>query len=84
MIVPDTQIGNGPTKISIDYMYLHERKGKFKDATYNPPRMVMIEHKHGRCWAYRVPNKGIMDEAHWIPERIVQDLDNCGMRHEKI
>ena len=46
--------------------------------------MVMVDHKHGRCWAYRVPNKGALEESHWLPERMVQDLDNNGMRHEQI
>lgn len=82
--MPDTQIGNGPAKISIDYMYLHERSGKNRETVRNPPHMVMIEHKHGRCWAYRVPNKGVLEEAYWLPERMVQDVDNSGMRHEKI
>ena len=30
-IVPDTEIGECPTKISLDYMYLHERVGKYRD-----------------------------------------------------
>ena len=68
----------------MDYMYLHERRGKYREAIYNPPHMVMIEHTKGRCWVYRVPNKGIMDDARWLPERMIQDLDNAGMRHTKI
>ena len=84
IVVPDIDTGSGPTKVSMEYMYLHERKGKYKESTHNPPHMVMIEHTKGRCWAYRVPNKGIMDDAHWFPERMVQDLDNAGMRHTKI
>ena len=84
IVVPDIDTGNGPTKVSMDYMYLHERKGKYKETTHNPPHMVMIEHTKGRCWAHRVPNKGILDEAHWLPERMIQDLDNAGMRHTKI
>ena len=84
MIVPDTETGKGPTTFSIDYMYLHERVGKYRDNAYNPPHMVMVEHKHGRCWAYRVPNKGAMENAYWLPERMVKDLDDSGMRHEKI
>lgn len=83
-IVPDTETGKGPVKVSIDYMYLHERTGKHRDDAYNPPHMVMVEHRHGRCWAYRVPNKGILEDAEWLPERMVKDIDDNGMRHEKI
>ena len=46
--------------------------------------MIMIEHRSGRCWAYRVPNKGVLEEAHWLAERMVKDLDDAGLRHEKI
>ena len=84
MIVPDTESGKGPIKVSIDCMYLHERRGKYKDVSNNPPHMIMIEHRHGRCWAYRVPNKGVMDDAHWLPEKMIEDLDNSGMRHDGI
>ena len=83
-IVPDIENVKGPTAVSIDYMYLHERRGKYKESNENPPHMIVIEHKHGRCWAYRVPNKGVLEEAHWLLERMIQDLDNSGMRHEKI
>ena len=65
-------------KVSIDYMYLRERAGSTKETSYNPPQLVMVDHGSGRVWAYRVPNKGIMDGASWLPKRIVQDLDNCG------
>ena len=29
-IVPDIENGKGPTKVCIEYMYLHERRGKYK------------------------------------------------------
>ena len=64
-------------------MYLHEGRCKYKDSNENPPHMIVVEHKYGRCWAYRAPNKGAFEEAHWLPERMTQDLDNSGMRHEK-
>ena len=83
-MVPDAEFGDGPVKASMDYMYLHERRGKYRDAAHNPPHMIMIEHARGRCWAYRVPSKGIMDEAHWLPERMVQDFEIAGMNHTKI
>ena len=44
----------------------------------------MVEHKRGRCWAYRFPSKGVLDEAHWLPEQLVKDLDGMGPRHEII
>ena len=68
----------------MDYMYLHERRGKYREAAHNPPHMIMIEHTKGRCWAYRVPNKGILEDAHWLPKRMVQDLDNMGLKNKKI
>ena len=44
----------------------------------------MIEYRHGRCWAYLVSNKGVNDKANWLPRRMVQDLDNSGLRNAKI
>ena len=67
-------------KISIDYMYLHERSSQNRDDKYNPPQLVMVDHRKGRVWAYRVPNKGILEGAAWLPKRISQDLDNCGYK----
>ena len=75
---------DGPVKISLDYMYLHERKGPYQDESVNPPHMVMIEHRFGRGWAYRVPNKGIHNEASWLPKKLVQDLDNTGLQDARI
>ena len=63
-------------------MYMHDRKGSHRESIENPPHMIMVDHKRGRCWAYRVPSKGVLEEAHWLPERMVQDLDNNGMLHE--
>ena len=77
--MPDTENGEGPTKVSLEYMYLHERVGKYRDLRHNPSYLIMVEHKSGRCWAHQTPNKGINDGAHWVPRRIVQDLENSGM-----
>ena len=77
-IVPDIETGQGPANVSLDDMYLHERKGEYRESACNPPLMIMITHKHGRCWAYRDPNKGVVEEAHWLSEKIVQDLYNFG------
>ena len=81
--MPDTEIGKGPTKVVIDDMYLHGRVGRYRGSVYNPPHMVMVEHKHGRCWAYRVPNKVVLEDAYWLPERMVKDLDDSAMRYER-
>ena len=84
-IVPDID-GNkeGPIKISIDYMYLDDRKGQEREANWNPPYLVAVEHKHGRCWAYQVMNKGIHGAAHWSPKRIVQDWENSGFKEVRV
>ena len=47
MMVLDTQTGEGPTKIFLDYMYLHGRVGKYRDLQHNPPYLVVIEHRFG-------------------------------------
>ena len=48
--VPDTEDrGDGPNKVSIDYMYLNDEDAN-RDQTY----MVMIDHNHGRIFAYGV------------------------------
>ena len=69
----------GPIKISMEYMYFHERTGVRKDESHNPPHLVAVEHKCGRAWAYRVPNKGISGGASWLLRRLIQDWDNNGM-----
>ena len=75
---------DGPVKTSMDYMYLYERKGPYQDERANPPHMVMTEHRFGRGWAYRVPNKGIHNEASWLPKKLLQDLDNTGLQDVRI
>ena len=77
-IVPDTETEEGPTKVSMDYMYLHERVGKYREMKHNPPYLVVVEHQRGRCWAHQVPNKGVNDGAYWVPKRVLQDLENNG------
>ena len=85
MIIPDIDAGDVETvKISIDYMYLHERVGHYRDTKHNPPFLIMVEHKFGRCWAYQVPNKGINEEAHWIPKRVLQDIENSGLGDTRV
>ena len=76
--VPDTEESDGPTKVSLDYMYLHQRAGKHVNIQHNPPYLVVMEHKFGRRWAHQVPNKGTNDEAHWVHKRVLQELENSG------
>ena len=82
--MPDTESGEGPVKVSMDYMYLHERIGKYIDIQHNPPYLIVVEHKHGRCWAHQVPNKGVNDGAHWVLKRDLMDLENNGMGKSRI
>ena len=73
-MVPDTDKDEkGPVKISMDYMFMHDRVGKHKETKWNPPYLVVVEHKHGRVWAYQTPNKGPHDESSWLPARLIQD-----------
>ena len=74
----------GPVKILMDYMYSHERNGPYQDERANPPHMVMIEHRFGRGWAHRVPNKGVHNEASWLPKKLLQDVDNIGLQNMRI
>lgn len=77
VIVPGVEKGvDIPTKTPIDYMYLHKRVGRFKSPDTNPPQLAMVDHKSGRVWAYRVPNKGVSEDAAWLPKRIAQDINN--------
>lgn len=48
-IVPDIESGEGPTKVSLDYMYSHERAGKYRDMCHNPQTWrtaVLDKHDH--------------------------------------
>ena len=38
------ELSGKPAKVSIDYMYLHERVNQNKEESYNPPQMVMVDH----------------------------------------
>ena len=80
-LVPDIDGSHtGPNKISMDYMYLSERKNGDGENKNNPPHLVVVDHRHGRVWAHRVPNKGIMGKAEWVPRRVLQDVANNGMQ----
>ena len=84
-LVPDIDKSeNGLVKISMDYMYMHDRVGGYKDDKWNPPYLVVVEHRFGRVWAYQTPNKGPHDQASWVLEKLIQDLDNCGFKEVRI
>ena len=84
-IVPDTdESENGFIKISMDYMYMHERIGQLTESRWNPPYLVVVEHRYGRVWAYQTPSKGPNDEVNWVPEKLIQDWDNCGLKDVRI
>ena len=70
--------------VPIDYMYLHERAGQNKEENYNPPQLVMIDHRSGSALARRVPNTGALEDAPWLPRRLVQDLEICACTNAKI
>ena len=65
-------------------MYLHERIGKHRHLQSNPPYLIVVEHKFGRCWTHQVPNKGVNDDAHWAPKRVLQDIENSGLGKTRI
>ena len=69
---------------SMERIYFHERKGRHQEEHLNLPHLVMIEHRFGRGWAYRVPSKGVHKEANWLPKRTIQDLDNKGLQDMRV
>lgn len=75
---------DGPVKISMDYMYLHDRVGRHSETKWNPPYLVVVEHRRGRVWAYQTPNKGPNDDANWLPARLIQDWNDCGIKDVRI
>ena len=79
--VPDVDGSHeGPTKVSMDYVYLSERNTDERDSNNIPPNLVVVDHRYGRAWAHRVPNKGVWGKVEWVPRRIIQDLANNGMQ----
>ena len=77
-IVKDTDVSKeGPIAFSMAYMYMRDRIGKYRESKYNPPYVVVVDNRFGRCWAHPVPNIGHLDGAHWFPRRLIQDWDNC-------
>ena len=71
-VVPDTDATNeGPVTISMDNVYLHDRVAKYKESRWNPPYLVVVEHRHGRIWAYQTPSKGPNEDVSWPPARLI-------------
>ena len=85
IIVPDIDGSEaGPTKVSMDYIYFSERKNDSEHTPTNPPHLIVIDHRHGRVWAHRVPQKGSLGQAEWVPRRVTQDLVNNGMQNIRV
>ena len=84
-LVPDTDDSvEGPVKISMDYMYMHERIGKYAEPKWSPPYLVVVEHRYGRVWAYQTPNKGPQEESCWLPGNLFQDWDDSGFKELRV
>ena len=77
--MPDIESGEGAIRVWMDYMYLHEGFGKYRELCNTPPYLIVVEHKYGRCWAHQVLNKGANEGTHWVPKKVLQDLKNNGM-----
>ena len=73
--VLDPETAEGPSKLSIEYMYLNDDEGQ-KDQ----PQMVMVDHGEGRVFAYIVPKQGVLEQAEWVPNRMIRDIDNFGYK----
>ena len=63
----------GPVGISMDSMSMRDRVGTYNGSNWTPPYRAVVEHRHGRVWAYQTPNKGFNEEAEWLLARILQD-----------
>ena len=84
-MVPDIDNSvEGPVKISMDYMYMHDRVGRFSEQKWKPPYLVVVEHRHGRVWAYQTMNKGPHEESGWLPAKLIQDWNDCGFKDARI
>ena len=44
----------------------------------------MVDHRHGRVFAYGVPRKGVTAEAEWVPNRMIKDINNMGYKDVKV
>ena len=75
---------DGPVTISMDYMHMHERMEQYKEGASNFQYLVVVEHRHGRVWAYQTPNKGPHDEAGWLHAKLIQDWNACGFNDVRI
>ena len=76
----DTEPTEGKAnKISIDYMYLNDRKEEKEQ-----PQLVMVDHNHGRFFAYGVPKKAVWGDAECVPRRAAKDIDNLAYEFTKV
>ena len=80
-LVPDTEIGDGPTKVFVDYMYIHDRIGRYREIQHNPFYLVIVQHTCGRCWTYQVPNKGVHEYAIMRVTRVISEMGLVQFRY---
>ena len=72
MNLPDAEPHEGgPNKLSMGYMYLND-----EDGGEDQPQTVLVDHNHGRAFAYSTPRKGVTGEAAWVPKRMTKDMAN--------
>ena len=57
--------------VSMDYMFLNDNTGDGEQ-----PNLVVVDHNHGRIFAYGVPKNGAWGESAWVPRRAARDLNN--------
>ena len=48
------------------------------------PYLVVVEHAFGRCWTHQAPNKEVNGEVHWVPKRVLQDLEKNGLIQSRV
>ena len=58
--------------VSMDYTYLFEKGVQLS--------LVMVNHEHGRTWAYAFNNINLLRGEGWILRRIACGIDNAGRK----
>ena len=73
-----------PDQINMDCMYVRDMVGKYIENKWHQPYLVVVEHRHGRAWAYQIPSKGPNDEASWLLANVPLDWCNCGFKDVRV
>ena len=63
---------------------MRERVGNYTEDKWNPPCLIVVEHRHGRVGAYQAPSKGPNDASWWVPSKLIQDLEDSGFKEARI